>query len=95
MMALRETDPMERNIAEQLAFESGRPILIFPGDSEREAAKSFDYVAVAWDLSRPSTRAIADALPLLEQAKQAGVHGYRRQTDRKIELWGEVGAISR
>jgi nucleotide-binding universal stress UspA family protein len=73
MMALRETDPMERNIAEQLAFESGRPILIFPGDSEREAAKSFDYVAVAWDLSRPSTRAIADALPILGQAKQVRV----------------------
>jgi len=73
VVALRDTDPAERDIAEQLVFESGRPILIFPGDSKREVATSFKNVAVAWDLSRPSTRAIADALPILQQARQVRV----------------------
>jgi len=73
MVALRQADPAERDIAEQLIFESGRPILIFPGDSKRELAGSFKNVAVAWDLSRPSARAIADALPMLQQALQVRV----------------------
>jgi nucleotide-binding universal stress UspA family protein len=73
MVGLRGADTAERDIAEQLVFESGRPILIFPGDSKREVAKSFKNVAVAWDLSRPSTRAIADALPILQQAKRVRV----------------------
>jgi nucleotide-binding universal stress UspA family protein len=73
MVALREADPAERDIAEQLIFESGRPVLIFPGDTKRELAGTFRNVAVAWDLSRPATRAIADALPILQQAKQVRV----------------------
>jgi nucleotide-binding universal stress UspA family protein len=73
MVALREAEATERDIAEQLVFESGRPILIFPGDSNSELAGSFKNVAVAWDISRPSTRAIADAMPILEQAKQVRV----------------------
>jgi nucleotide-binding universal stress UspA family protein len=73
MVPLREKDGAEKDIAEQLVFESGRPILIFPDAPKREIAGSFKYVAVAWDHSRPSTRAIADALPILQQAKQVRV----------------------
>jgi nucleotide-binding universal stress UspA family protein len=73
MVPLREADEAEQDIAELLVFESGRPVLVFPDDSKRELARSFKNVAVAWDLSRPATRAIADALPILQKASQVRV----------------------
>jgi nucleotide-binding universal stress UspA family protein len=73
MVPVREANAAEQDIAELLVFESGRPILVFPDDPKRELAGSLKNVAVAWDFSRPSTRAITDALPILEQAKEVRV----------------------
>lgn len=73
VVPLKEADPAGQDIAELLAFESGRPILAFPEDSKRELAGSLSNVAVAWDFSRPSTRAIADAMPILQLAKQVRI----------------------
>ena len=39
MVPLKEADAAEQDIAEQLVFESGRPILIFPDDSKRDVAR--------------------------------------------------------
>ncbi len=57
------------DLTEQLIFESGRPILIFPEAPVRKLATSFQNIAVAWDGSRPATRAVADAMPFLRRAK--------------------------
>jgi nucleotide-binding universal stress UspA family protein len=73
MVPLKEGAAAERDIAELLVFESGRPILVFPDDSRREVATSLGNVAVPWDNSRPSTRAVVDALPILRQAKRVRV----------------------
>jgi nucleotide-binding universal stress UspA family protein len=73
MVPLRGPDASERDIAEQLIFESGRPILVFPEDPNRTVSIALDNIAVAWDFSPPATRAIADALPLLRMAKQVRV----------------------
>ncbi len=73
MVPLKEAVAIELDIAEKLVFEFGRPVLIFPDDSKRELPASLKNVAVAWDFSRPATRAIADALPLLQRAKQVRV----------------------
>jgi nucleotide-binding universal stress UspA family protein len=73
MVPLREAIAIEQDTAEELVFESGRPILVFPDDSERKLPASLKNVAVAWDFSCPATRAITDALPLLQQAKQVRV----------------------
>ena len=59
--------------AEDLLFESGRPILIPPRDLKHGNAPSLDSIAVAWDSSRVATRAISDALPLLRLAKHVRV----------------------
>jgi hypothetical protein len=58
--------------AETIIFESGKPTLVVP---ERPRAKPFDLktVVVAWDFSRAAARAIADAIPLLEKAKQVRI----------------------
>jgi nucleotide-binding universal stress UspA family protein len=60
---------VEQGIAEALLFESGRPVLLFPGEATRELAHSVDKIALAWDYSGPAARAVADAFPLLERAR--------------------------
>jgi nucleotide-binding universal stress UspA family protein len=62
-------DDNQQNLTERLIFESGRPALIFPETSVRPLATSFASIAVAWDGSRPATRAVADAMPFLRRAK--------------------------
>ncbi len=54
--------------AETLVFQSGRPVLILPAKPAPTEAQ-LNSVAVAWDFSRTSARAIADAIPVLERAK--------------------------
>jgi nucleotide-binding universal stress UspA family protein len=73
MVPLRGPDASERDIAEQLVFASGRPILAFPEDPNSTLPAFLDNIAVAWDFSPTAARAVADALPFLERAKQVRV----------------------
>jgi hypothetical protein len=57
--------------AESVIFGSGRPILVLPPQAAREFA--LYRAVVAWDGSRPASRAVADALPLLEHAREVQV----------------------
>lgn len=52
--------------AETVMFDSGLPTMILP---ERVASAAFGTVVVAWDKSKVAARSIADALPLLKNAK--------------------------
>ena len=70
--SMRKT-PDQRSLVEALIFESGRPVLLLPEGATRQLPSSFDRVAVAWDHSRPAARAVADALPMLQAAKQVHV----------------------
>lgn len=58
--------------AEAVIFGSGRPTLILP---EGPARKPFALgtVVVAWDFSRAAARAVSDALPMLELARQVHI----------------------
>lgn len=67
--------------AEPLVFESGRPVLLLP--QTRRKPFALDTVTVAWDFSRPATRAVADALPLLTRAKQ--VHVVTVMNEKRID----------
>jgi nucleotide-binding universal stress UspA family protein len=58
--------------AESIVFGSGRPVLLLP-QRRRTRELALDTVVIAWDGSRPAARAVADALPILEQAKKAHV----------------------
>jgi nucleotide-binding universal stress UspA family protein len=68
--------------AEDLLFKSGRPILIPPKGLKSGAALSLDNIAVAWDSSRAATRALSDALPLLQYAKEVRVFTVLHEADR-------------
>jgi len=58
--------------AEAIIFGSGRPTLVLP---ESPASRPFELntVVVAWDFSRAATRAVADAIPVLEKAKRVRI----------------------
>lgn len=63
----------QRSVVEAVVFGSGRPVLTFrPGTANLPDA-GLDLVVIAWDGSRTSARAIADALPTLKKAKKVRV----------------------
>jgi nucleotide-binding universal stress UspA family protein len=53
-------------------FGSGRPTLILP-ETPRGRPFELGTVVVAWDFSRAATRAVSDALPLLERARKVRI----------------------
>jgi nucleotide-binding universal stress UspA family protein len=65
--------PFEPRYAESIIFGSGRPTLVIPNARADARVFALDTVVVAWDFSRPAARAVGDALPLLEKAKQVYV----------------------
>ena len=58
--------------AETVIFESGKPTLVLP---ERSRVRPFDLktIMIAWDFSRAAARAIADAIPILEKAREVRI----------------------
>jgi nucleotide-binding universal stress UspA family protein len=64
-----EGDHIDQWYAESIIFGSGRPTIILPQAWNSGRRFALDNVVVAWDFSRPATRAVADALPILETAK--------------------------
>jgi nucleotide-binding universal stress UspA family protein len=66
-------DSLQRSYAEAIIFGSGRPTLIVPHVRKRAGQFELNTVVVAWDFSRPAARAVADAQPILNKAKQVRV----------------------
>lgn len=60
-------------VAQEVVFGSGRPILAFRAGSAAGLAKPPGRVAIAWDGSRSAARAMADALPFLARAGEVRV----------------------
>ena len=57
--------------SEEMLFVSGRPVLLVPQASGLATLGA--HVAVAWNSSRASARAINDAMPLLERSERTTV----------------------
>jgi nucleotide-binding universal stress UspA family protein len=68
-----EENYLEHWYAESIIFGSGRPTVVLPTVRKRTGRFALDTVIVAWDFSRPATRAMADAMPILEKAKKVCV----------------------
>lgn len=73
IVPMSDTETIQQEYAQSIIFGSGRPVLIMPATNRKAGAFALNTVVVAWDFSRPAARAIADALPLLEKAKQVFV----------------------
>ncbi|MFZ0486777.1 MAG: universal stress protein [Arenicellales bacterium] len=54
--------------ADSVVMAAGRPVLLFPESCRWD--KGFRQVMVAWEGSREATRAVHDAMPLLEKARK-------------------------
>lgn len=61
-----EVGGLQVPIIEEVLFGSGRPLIVLPTD--RDVVCALGHVVVAWDGSRPATRAVHDALPVLREA---------------------------
>ncbi len=59
------------DVPDWLAMESGRPVLVVPKSGEIHTIG--ERVLVAWNNSRESARAVFDAMPLLQRAKEVRV----------------------
>jgi nucleotide-binding universal stress UspA family protein len=71
ILPLQDGYSVEAWYAEAVIFGSGRPTILLPGPAK--TAPPPGTVTVAWDFSRASARALADAMPLLEAAKMVRV----------------------
>jgi nucleotide-binding universal stress UspA family protein len=71
------------DVADGVAVESGRPVLIIPNG--RASAQIASRVLVAWNGRREAARAVFDALPLLQQADAVKVMRIS-EGDEDIEL---------
>ncbi len=69
IIPVRDGDTIEHWYAESVVFGSGRPCMILPDAVRYARPPALKAVAVAWDFSRPAARAVADALPILQQAE--------------------------
>ena len=63
----------QRPVAEAVLFQSGRPVLVFRPGAADLPTKAPDTVVLAWDGSRQAARAMADALPILQLAREVRV----------------------
>ncbi|MGX1352020.1 nucleotide-binding universal stress UspA family protein [Bradyrhizobium elkanii] len=55
--------------AEAIIFGSGRPTLVVP-EAPSSGVADLNRVLVAWDFSRAAARAVSDAIPILEKARE-------------------------
>jgi nucleotide-binding universal stress UspA family protein len=81
-----EANSVEEIIAESALFESGRPVIVVP--YIQKAPHKLDLVMVCWDGSRPATRAIADAMPLLERAGRVELVIVTNERGKQDEIEG-------
>jgi len=81
-----EPKAAEQKITESALFDSGRPVIFVP--YIQKAPLKLDRVMVCWDGSRPATRAIADAMPLLERARGVEVVIVANERGKQTEIEG-------
>ena len=82
----RQNSLPDEVIDEGVLFESGRPVIFVP--FIQKGGMKLDRIMVCWDGSRAASRAIADAIPLLEKAKQVEVVIISDKPSKKDEVPG-------
>lgn len=63
----------ERSVAESVVFGSGRPVVVYRPTGRHLMSRGLDAVVIAWDGSQHAARALADALPILPNARQVRI----------------------
>jgi len=97
LVMLGQADPDDhaegaQELPELVVMGSGRPVLIVPYIGA--PAGLGERVTIAWDASREAARAVADAMPILEQAKAVtvvSVNPRRQQFGHGEEPGADIG----
>lgn len=89
LLPLKADDITAVKVLEALIFASGRPALVFAEETADRLSNCFDHAAIAWNHSQQAARAVADALPLLQRAKNVRIF---TATDRVTAGETESGA---
>lgn len=66
-----DPDCVSRGLADRLALESGRPVMVVPAGGAGGTVGR--RILVAWNARREAVRAVSDAMPLLEAAEHVTV----------------------
>ena len=66
--------------AGEIVMQSGRPVIVVP---EKAEPLKLDQIVVAWKDTREARRAVVDALPLLQVAKQVTLVEIVEKSDKK------------
>jgi nucleotide-binding universal stress UspA family protein len=91
-------------VANNVVFSSGRPVLAFRVGDAGGLASGPDLVVVAWDGSRCAARAMADALPILVRARRVrvftivndkphAVSGQGQAAQRHLQMHGVTAVV--
>jgi nucleotide-binding universal stress UspA family protein len=72
------------DVADNLAVEAGRPVLIIPNSPVHDSERVGDRVLVGWNARKEATRAVFDALPLLQKAREVKVVWVNPQSEREV-----------
>ena len=81
-----EMSPSERDFAEDVLFNSGRPLMIVPQGLDRRGP--FAKIVVAWDGGARAARAVGDAMSLLSQATAVEVVTVAGDPDKSTSVEG-------
>jgi len=73
ILPISQKDMLGDSVAQAVIFGTGRPTIMLPSGEGAKSLQWLDNVVVAWDYSREAARAMADALPILAQAKKVHV----------------------
>jgi len=73
-------------VDEGVLFESGRPVILVP--FIQKGGMKLGRVMVCWDGSRAAARAVADAMPFLQKAKQVEIVIISDKESKKDEIPG-------
>jgi len=87
LVVAAQTDPQWPSaewldVADRLAIESGRPVLILPSAGAK--ARIGERVLVGWNARREAARAVFDALPILQRAKEVKVVWVNPQSEHNL-----------
>ena len=82
----RERAATAEVVDEGVLFDSGRPVMFVP--YIQKSGLKLDRVMLCWDGSRAATRAINDAMPFLEKAKQVELVIVSSKAGKANELTG-------
>lgn len=76
--------PLSGGLIDRVILGSGKPIMVIPPKSH--PAPSLEHVLVAWDGGREATRAVTDAIPLLETAQSVHVLNITQSNPNPVSI---------